>query len=148
MSCSTAEVIAEVRQLISDEGKKLYKDDGKLIVHINQAITFLNKILIERESPLMLKEETFSDNMAIPNGYERACGDHPFSIVGGVIKLLTDSPLVVQYFAHKSRIKTINDVIEFPDYCLSALAHVAAMFALNNNEFDIKQDDSLLTKLI
>lgn len=148
MAISTAELIADIRQLICDEGSAEYSDDKKLLVHINQAITFLNKSLIAAGSPFMVKEANFTNNMLLPADYERACGQYPYRIVGGTIKLLSGTSLPVQYLAHKPRVATVSDMIDFPNQYFSAIAQVAAMFALNRNEFEVKQDEALLAMLL
>lgn len=148
MAISTADIISDIRLLICDEDSAEYGDDKKLLVHINQAITFLNKSLIAADSPFMVKEANFTNNMLLPSDYERACGQYPYRIVGGKIKLLSGTSLPVQYLAHKPRVVTVNDSIDFPNQYQSALTQVAAMFALNRNEYEIKQDETLLSLLL
>ena len=143
-----SDLLPGVRQCIRDEGKEEYMEDADLLIFINDAISYLNKVLIAAGNQVMIEEGLFTNNMYIPNGFEKTCGKYPLKFANGKIQLLVDSSAVnVRYFCNRPHVTTVSDRIAFPARFAPAVTQVAAMFALNRITADITQDQSLLALL-
>ena len=136
-----------VRFRVNDKLSVAYSDD-ELMQFLNDSIALLNTELITLKDPVMLKEITISQSMAMPANFVKFAGKYPVYIADDTIKMLgTDSIPNVLYFANKSKVSSLNDEVPFSDTEESMLVQLTVIYALNKNEYSTDQDELLLDKL-
>jgi len=136
-----------VRTRIKDDIKLTYKDD-ELNRYINDAIGFLNAELISINDPLMAKSLQVVDKTPIPSDFVRLAGQYPLYISDNLFHTYNpDDNFIILYFAAKPLVTNDNDTIPFSETETNIIIQLAAIYALNRNEFATEQDERLLNML-
>lgn len=138
----------QIRQLTKDTNAIEYTT-AELMNYINTAIKLVSTYLIGNKDPEMIVDITISDGTSVPSNFMSFVGIYPVYISGSVFKLYnTASPVSARYFATKADITDMANTIPFKDALLPIVTRLAAMQALNRNEFDITQDTKILDELM
>lgn len=144
-----SEAIAQIRERINDEYDTGYTD-SVLIDYINDAVKYLASALINRNDPLLVDEITVSSATPrdIPKNFVRTAGGFPVMRKGNRF-YITDgtSTVTVKYFYMPQDITSTAQSLPFTDdvYCM-VIIKLAAIYAINQHEFNINQDEGLRTQ--
>lgn len=117
---------------------------------LNTAICEVSGLLIAARSPMMVQEIRIHDGESVPERYVTSAGQYPLRITGQTVHF-TDpmmESIRFRYFATMPPLSDETGSLPFAhdglnDYVLK----VAALLALNRNEYDISQDKALYDEL-
>lgn len=145
-----SEAIQDIRNRINDrEGVGDFEND-QLISFINQAITYLGGYFTTAGNPVQTKTVTVSEGATVPTDFIKTAGTFPMKITGNVINLFNPKKdLKFKYFYENAKVAALTDNLPYGD-ANSALVIVllAVIFALNQQRFDIQQDNAIQAKLM
>jgi len=141
-----SEAIANIRIRIRDRTAIGYVND-ELITYINDAINQLSLYLISICDPEMVVQKELTDGDDVPDDYCKLAGEYGVFIDNGVFRT-QDTELTIRYYAAKDNISVETDELPFKRLYLGVLSQMAAIYALNRNEFDITQDQKLLDGIL
>lgn len=141
------EAATQFRRILHDISREY--DDYQIIMRLDSAAHLTSMLLVQLNSPLVICEAVLHTGDMLPKNFIKTCGTYPFRRTGYTVELLDDVPeMRVRYFVGVSRIKSINDSMPFEhDAINDFVVRTACKYALNRNEFDIGQDQGLLTEL-
>lgn len=128
---------------------------------LNTAIQRVYGLMVGFGYPPIVKEMDLHEDDTLPHNYMKSCGTYPFRITNNIIKLIDDDIDFIRfrYFAnpdvltvsdiesenldeeHKSRMPFDHDAVN------EVILKGAIQYALNENEYDISQDVSLMQDL-
>lgn len=131
------------------------------LAFLNTAIQRVYGLMVGFGYPPIVKEMDLHEDDSLPHNYMQSCGTYPIRITNNLVHLLDDDIEYVRfrYFAnpnvltiadlenedadeeHKSRMPFDHDAIN------EVILKGAIQYALNENEYDISQDSSLLQDL-
>ena len=146
MAVSTA--VARIRSAGHDIAAD-YTDD-RCLEFLNTAIQQVASLLIAASWPTLVKEITVHNGDSLPENYTKAAGRYPLRMTDGRVQIVDDMYDTVRfrYFATPANLKHTDDVLPFNhDGINEVVVRSAIILALNENEFDISQDSSLLNQL-
>lgn len=129
---------------ISDE----YTND-RCIEFLNTAIQQVSSLLISAQYPALVKEILVHDGESLPTNYMKACGTYPLRMTNNVVTIVDDSTSVrFRYWATPELLTDASTELPYKhDAVNEVIVRLAAMLALNENEYEIAQDSSLLAQL-
>ena len=130
---------------ISDE----YSNE-RCIEFLNTAIHQVFGLLIGYSYVPLVKEIDLHDDDNLPHNFMKACGTYPIRVTGNVIKILDDGVDYVRcrYFASPDNLTSESTELPFDhDPVNEVVVRAAIILALNENEYDLTQDSSLLSAL-
>lgn len=143
------EAISQFRILLHDTSSE--HDEYHVTMRLNQGIDLTCALLADYGSPLVLAEEIFKDGDNLPYNFLRTAGEYPIERTGQKIHFLVETDkMPIRYFytyEHLNR-KNLDEEMPFPHDALNDFViRTAAKLALNRNEADISQDQSILSEL-
>lgn len=122
----------------------------RCIGFLNTAIQQISSLLISAKWPVLVKETTVSDGDSIPKNFLNACGNYPLSMTDGKVKI-TDSTyksVNFRYFSNPDFVdETTTDMPFTHEGINDIIVKSAVLLALNENEYDITQDSSIVDSL-
>lgn len=129
---------------ISDE----YTNE-RCIEFLNTAIQQVSALLISAQYPALVKEILVHNGESLPTNYMKACGTYPLRLTDNKVMIVDDSESVrFRYWATPELLtNTSNELPYKHDAINEVIVRLAVMLALNENEYDIGQDSSLLNQL-
>jgi len=148
------ELLERVRQYISDKEAAAF-ENVELVGYLNDAIGWLSSQLIAVKDPEMIKEIAVDETgIPVPGDFQKACGVFPVEVTGSRLRVMKGIGTVsFQYFAIKSPIRYIAEsnyfepmYSPFKEVYDTILIQKTAILALNQNEFDVSQDERLLAQ--
>lgn len=146
MKVSTA--IARIKAAthdISDE----YSDD-RCIAFLNTSIQQVASLLISAKWPALVQEMDVHEGESLPANYMQPCGTYPIRMTNGQAHLLDSGIEFVRfrYFATPAVIENPDDELPYDhDAINDVVVKGAVLLALNENEYDITQDNAIVTAL-
>lgn len=143
-----ATLLINIRARIKDPMKLAYKDE-ELIRYVNDAISALNVDLISAFDPTFTKKISLTLGEAyVPNDFVRLAGQYPAYISNECFYSYdSNDEFDMLYYAAKPSVSALTDVIPFSDTDIPYLIQMAAIYALNRNEFNVQQDVGILASL-
>ena len=128
---------------ISDE----YSTDACL-EFINTAIQQVASLLIAAKWPVLANETIIRDGDKLPHNYMGACGTYPIRMTSNVATITDGSGSVrFRYFATPDLVG-VDDDFPFDHEAINAvILRSAILLALNENEYDVSQDSSIVESL-
>lgn len=143
------EAISQFRILLHDTSKE--HDEYHATMRINQGIDLVCALLAGFASPLVLREDNFAEGDSLPHNFLRTAGEYPIERTGNTIHILTGKKTIpVRYFISYEHLdyKDLDSEMPFPHDALNDFViRTAVKLALNRNEADISQDQSILSEL-
>lgn len=115
---------------------------------LNNSLQRIAALLIQGRYPAMVQEVLVREGDTLPKNYMAAAGTYPLRMTAGQVEIIDDSETVrFRYFATP---ETLTEHGEFPynnDAVSEVVVRYATLLALNENEYDISQDQALLSDL-
>ena len=141
--------IAQIRERINDEYDTGYTD-SVLLDYINDAVKYLASALINRNDPILVAEMTVSSSAtSVPHNFVRLCGGFPVMRKGNKFYLTESntSSVKIKYFYMPTDLTAVTQSMPFDDdeYCM-VIIKLASIYAINQHEFNINQDEALRTQ--
>lgn len=128
---------------ISDE----YSTDACL-EFINTAIQQVASLLIAAKWPVLAKETIIRDGDKLPHNYMGACGTYPIRMTNNVATITDGSDSVrFRYFATPDLVGEDDDFPFDHEAINAVILRSAILLALNENEYDVTQDSSIISTL-
>lgn len=145
MKISTA--IARIKSAghdISDE----YTNE-RCLEFINTALQQTSSLLIAGKYPALVKETLVREGDALPKNYITTCGTYPLRMTNNQVELLDDEDAVrFRYWATPEALTEEDTDLPYPhDAINEVIVKAAIILALNENEYDVTADNSILTAL-
>ena len=143
-----SEAITRIKQEthdISDE----YSDE-RCIQFLNTAIQQVASLLIAAKWPVLVKEINIREGDTIPKNYLNACGTYPIKMTDGTAHITDDAykQITFRYFATPDLVEAPTDDLPFThDAIHDVIIKSAVLLALNENEYDITQDTTIVNAL-
>ena len=150
------QILAMVRKLINDEqatgfteGGNLEEPEGtqELLNYLDRAVDEYSKERANLKDSRLLKYITINNGDKVPADFLGFAGAIPVKIRGGVMNWLADEySCEVAYFARLPYVTSYSDNEELPyenDQRIKITA-LAAIYALNKQEFNVSQDLQLM----
>lgn len=147
-----SEAIAQIRARINDEYDTGYTDD-LIIQYINNALTYIVSALIDRNDPSVtdyMDVDGTSEDNPVPKNFARFAGNFPVMIKGKNFHVVDGSVMVtVRFFFYPDRITAVTDELPFKgkEYLQDLLISLASVYALNQHEFNVQQDEVLKSQI-
>lgn len=143
-----SEFLTKLRDRISDSRGVNWKHN-ELVQYLNDSISFLGSELITMNDPGSINTVTItSTSKTVPSDYVRMAGKYPVYQSGLNFEILDGSTSVtLRYFATKQSVNSDSDTIPFNDIDINILIQLAAIYALNRDEYDTAQDERLVAEL-
>ena len=150
------QLLALVRKLINDEqatgfteGGNLEEPEGtqELLYYLDRAVEEYSSQQAGINNIRFIKRMAVSNGANLPDDFIRFCGEFPVSIEGGIINSYGDmANLPVKYFARLPYVTSYgeNDSLPYKRNDEMKIAALAAIYALNKQEFNVSQDAALL----
>lgn len=139
------EAYAEFKYILHDVNGEY--NEQAFLYRLNSALHYTAVLLMNAGSPLLVKEADMADGEDVPSDFVRTVGLYPVALTGRTLSYIDGSTsMKVRYYAEPARITSTSGAMPFAlDSLNDFVVRVAAMFALNRNEFDITQDKGLMT---
>ena len=150
------EMLALVRKIIADEqatgfteGGNLEEPEGtqELLNYLDRAVDEYSKRQAVGGDLRLVKQITITDGMTIPNDFLTFCGVVPVRVEGKVINSFGVSlSMPVRYLARLPYVTDFSENAELPyeqDQYMK-IAQLAAIYALNKQEYNVSQHLALL----
>ena len=141
--------IERIRKATHDE--TLEYDNDECVFALNTATHEIAALLIYARMPILVREETINDGDSLPKGFFKTAGTYPIRITGNTIKFLDDTEkMKIRYFFLPDElVGTDEEAMPFDLDILNGLViKVAVKMLLNENEFDISQDQAIQQELM
>lgn len=146
-----SEAVTELRNKINDEAADGDFTDAELISFLNEGIAYISSYLITASNPITTKKATISaSGTAVPDDFVKMAGFFPVKISGNVLDLIDVSkPVTIKYFANIPSVKLATDALPFKNSTFNiALIRIASIYALNQMQFNVAQDQAITTELL
>ena len=150
------QLLALVRKLINDEqatgfteGGNLEEPEGtqELLNYLDRAVDEYSKQQAAAKNVKFIKRMTVSNGASLPDDFIDFCGAVPINIEGSIMNYYGEvSTLPVRYFARLPYVTSYGENVSLPynhDDEMK-IAALAAIYALNKQEFNVSQDVALL----
>ena len=150
------QILALVRKLINDEqatgfteGGNLEEPEGtqELLNYLDRAVDEYSKQQASVKNVKFIKRMTVSNGANLPDDFLDFCGAVPINLEGRTMYYYGEaSTLPVRYFARLPYVTSYGENVNLP-YSHDdemKIAALAAIYALNKQEFNVAQDVSLL----
>ena len=150
------QLLALVRKIINDEqatgfteGGNLEEPEGtqELLYYLDRAVDEYSKQQVSLNNIRFIKRMTVSNGARLPDDFIKFCGEFPVSVEGGLISYYgTVANMPVKYFARLPYVTSYgeNAPLPYPREDEMKIAALAAIYALNKQEFNVSQDAALL----
>ena len=141
------DAINQFRIILHDVSEEY--DDYHAVMRLNSAVQLISALLVQINSPLVIQSAVLHNGDTLPSNFQRFCGIHPIKRTGQTVELLDDDAesMVVRYYVAFDALTADGDMPFAHDALNDFVIRTAAKYALNRNEFDISQDQNLLTEL-
>ena len=141
-----SEAIQQIRERVNDEYDTGYTDTV-LIDYINDAVKYLSAALINRNDPILteLMDVGVTLPSNVPKNFVRTAGGFPIMRRGNKFYITDGSPIVtIKYFYMPEDLTSVTQSLPFDDdaYCM-VIVKLATIYAINQHEFNINQDEAL-----
>jgi hypothetical protein len=115
---------------------------------LNSALHSAYALLAAGKSPLMIQERVFKDGDTLPDGFLRTVGKYPLKVTGTTINLFdATKPLKVRFYAELELLKDDSGDMPFTNDAINEwVVKLAAIYAQNQNEYDVSQDKQLMAE--
>ena len=149
------QILAMVRKLIADEQATGFTDGGnleepegtqELLNYLDRAVDEYSKRQAAAGDVRLMKETNVSNNSSLPDDFLKFCGMIPLKIIGKKVKLYVGSTVSARYLARLPYVTSYSDNDELPyenDQSITVAA-MAAIYALNKQDFNVSQHLLLL----
>lgn len=150
------DLIALVRRLIADEqatgfssGGSMEQPEGtqELLNYLDRSVVEYSRRRSDERDPRFLRDFIPVDGRKVPDDFLFFAGSVPASVVGGVVRVY-GPPLALpaRYFARLPYISAYEEQDELPHRHddMMQIAALAAVYALNKQEYNVTQDMALL----
>jgi len=138
-------LLTVVRKKIRDTTSIEYQD-SELIDFLNDALDYMSSFMIRIKDGESIKVVSVAGNITKPDDFDSIVGSQLLYLENDSIKTLTGGTLMMRYYAMKPHVSTISDIVPFKASIEPLLAQLTAIYALNRNEFDVSQDQTLFEK--
>lgn len=140
------EAIDQFRIILHDVSEEY--DDYHAVMRLNSALQLTSALLVQINSPLVIQSAALHNGDTLPPNFQRFCGIYPIKRTGQTVELLEDEEAIVtRYYVAFDALTAAGDMPFAHDAMNDFVIRTAAKYALNRNEFDISQDQSLLQEL-
>ena len=122
----------------------------RCIQFLNTAIQQVSSLLIAAKYPVLTKETTIRNGDSIPKNYMNLCGTYPIKMTDGQAIITDDTyqSITIRYFATPDLIEDETEDMPYThDAINDIIVKTAVLLALNENEYDITQDNSIVEAL-
>lgn len=143
-----SEAIQRIRMKINDNYDTGYSD-ALIINYLNMALSYIVSAMINRSDPSVtdyMDVSGISEDNPVPRNFARFAGNFPVMIKGNNFYVIDGSPMVtVRFFYYPDSITTVSENLPFGDrdYLQDLIINVASIYALNQHEFNVQQDEAL-----
>ena len=129
---------------ISDE----YTNE-RCIEFLNTALQQTSSLLIAAQYPALVQEMDVRDGDTLPKNYMQCCGTYPLRMTAGKAKIISDDEYVrFRYWATPAMLTAEDEELPYPhDGINEVIVRAAVILALNENEYDVTQDNAILSAL-
>lgn len=129
---------------ISDE----YSDE-RCIEFLNNSLQRIAALLIQVRYPALVEEVVVHDGDSLPKNYMQAAGTYPLRMTKGRAEIVDGSESVrFRYFATPEMVESKEDELPYDHDGINEVAiRYAILLALNENEYELTQDKTLLDEL-
>lgn len=116
---------------------------------LNTAIQQTAALLISARWPSLAKEMDIHEGDSLPANYMGPCGTYPIRMTEGKAHIIDGSEYIrFRYFATPPNLESEDEDLPFNhDAINDVVVKAAVILALNENEYDITQDNAILTSL-
>ena len=140
------EAIARLKSATHDISDEYSTDD--CLEFINTAIQQVASLLIAAKWPVLAKETIIRDGDKLPHNYMGACGTYPIRMTSNVATITDGSDSVrFRYFATPDLVGEDDDFPFDHEAINAVILRSAILLALNENEYDVTQDSSIISTL-
>lgn len=141
------DAILDIRGKVNDNDVIEYTDE-ELLINLKEAIQFAGAYLVSVKSPLAVEEIVVEEEeFKLPANFTLTAGTFPIKITGDTCKLLDEPPLKLRYFATYKDLEPEDEMPYNHAGIWQIIIKLAAIYALNRNEFNIQQDKALLDEI-
>ena len=150
------EMLAMLRKVINDEqatgfteGGNLEQPEGtqELYNYLDRAVDDYSRTMADENDVRLIKRMTVSTGGTLPSDFIDFCGNVPITVEGKTMTYKGEaSSYIVRYFARLPYVTSYADKATLPydnDQAMKIIA-LAAIYALNKNEYNVAQDVQLL----
>jgi len=131
---------------ISDE----YSNE-RCIEFLNTSAQQIGGLLCAAKWPPMAQEMELHDGDRLPDNYMHSCGTYPIRITNGIVSFLDGSEVMrYRYFSNPEFIENTTDAMPFDGFpaIQDVVVKTAVILALNENEYDVSQDNAIRQELM
>jgi hypothetical protein len=144
--------IDQFRLILHDLYGNYEYDNYHCLMRLNSAVQLTCNLLVQINSPLIIREEEFENGGTLPGNFLKTCGIYPIRRTGNVVQFLDDvDKMVIRYYVTMPKMESGDvedgDMPFEHDTINDFVIRTACKLALNRNEFDISQDQGILTEL-
>lgn len=143
------DAIEQVRKRANDEFSTGYSDTV-LLGYLNDGINFLSSVLIDRLDPILTKTQliTRAGPNQVPKNFLKTAGGFPVKKSGDQFEIIDGSAAVTIKYFYTAPNVTLGDELPFQhDLYDMIIVRLAVVYALNQHEFDVTQDQGLIDRL-
>lgn len=121
----------------------------RCIAFLNNSIQQIAGLLVTMRYPQIVQSTTLRTGDTLPKNFIRTAGTYPIRITNGKVDIVNDAENVtVRYFATPTLVETTKDKMPYEhDGINEIIVRGAILLALNENEYDITQDNALYNNL-
>lgn len=122
----------------------------RCIEFLNTAIQQTGSLLISAQYPPLVKEVLIRDGDTLPTNYMKAAGTYPLKMTDGQAVLIDEDDEYVKFRYWATPDLIDEDTEELPytnDAVNEVIVRLATILALNENEYDITADSTLVNAL-
>lgn len=117
---------------------------------INTALQQTSSLLITAKYPALVKEITLHNGDTVPQNYMSAAGFYPLKMTNNKVEIVEDDleDVRFRYWATPEAITEADTDLPYPhDAINEVIVRSAIILALNENEYDVSADNSILSAL-
>lgn len=145
MNISTA--IARIKAAGHDISDEYTKE--RCLEFLNTALQQTSSLLISAKYPALVRETTLRQGDTVPENYMQSAGLYPLRMTNGSVEILDDATEVrFRYWATPPLLTEDDKELPYQhDAINEVIVKAAIILALNENEYDVSADNSILTAL-
>lgn len=117
---------------------------------INTALQQTSSLLITAKYPALVKEITLHNGDTVPQNYMSTAGFYPLKMTNNRVEIVDDDAEEVRfrYWATPEAVTETDTDLPYPhDAINEVIVRCAIILALNENEYDVSADNSILSAL-
>ncbi|MBR1494258.1 MAG: hypothetical protein IJ601_04335 [Acidaminococcaceae bacterium] len=141
-----SEALIEIRNKINDRDEVGLSNE-ELLAYFNEAIQFISQYLTAADSPILIQEITVSTaGIPLPENFIKTAGIYPVKITGNTIQSMDETATTIRCYIGFGR-ADMNEEVPLHNEALTRVAiRLATIYANNQQELDITQDEKLLAE--